>query len=149
MQHFSGIGVSIFKVEVQCFRKRAFSCGIELRPNYLNEWGSSMRKLMALAVLSLPFALAECSHPQPVVYAPPPPPPPAFTEIGQRGYHDGIEAARRDIAAGRAPNAEHHPRFRNPPVPPPAWEDYRHGFREGYRSMFRNGPPPPPPGPGY
>ncbi|MGO9492640.1 MAG: hypothetical protein ACLPH3_13115 [Terracidiphilus sp.] len=104
-----------------------------------------MRKLMALAVLAVPFALAGCSHPQPVVYAPPPP---AFTEIAQRGYHDGVEAARHDIAAGRAPNAERHPRFRNPPVPPPAWEDYRHGFREGYRAVFHNGPPPPS-GPGY
>jgi hypothetical protein len=34
-------------------------------------------------------------------------------------------------------------------VPPPAFEDYRHGFREGYQGVFRNGPPPPPPGPCY
>ena len=105
-----------------------------------------MRKLMALAVLSLPFAVAGCSHPQPVVYGPPPP---GYTDIAQRGYHDGVQAARRDIATGRAPNVDRHPRFRNPPVPPPAFENYRHGFREGYQGVFRNGPPPPPPGPGY
>ncbi|HEY6491134.1 MAG: hypothetical protein WCC26_05375 [Terracidiphilus sp.] len=105
-----------------------------------------MRKALALAVVSLPLALAGCSHPQPVVYAPPPPPPPGYTQIAMRGYHDGGEAGRRDFTAGRAPNAERHPRFRNPPVPPPAWEDYRHGFRDGYRAAYRNAPPP---GPGY
>jgi hypothetical protein len=104
-----------------------------------------MRKGLAIAVFSLPLALAGCSHPQPVVYAPPPPPP-GYTEIAQRGYHDGVEAGRRDVAAGRAPDVNRHPRFRNPPVPPPAFEDYRQGFREGYRAVFRNGPPS---GPGY
>jgi hypothetical protein len=102
-----------------------------------------MRKALALAVLAIPLAIAGCSHPQPVAYAGPPPPP-EFTEIGQHGYHDGIEAAQRDIAAGRPPNVDRHPRFRNPPVPPPAFEDYRHGFRAGYQQVFRNGPTPPP-----
>ena len=60
-----------------------------------------MRKLLALAVLALPLAIAGCSHPQPVVYAVPPPPP-AFTEIAQRGFHDGFDAARRDMAKGLA-----------------------------------------------
>ena len=60
-----------------------------------------MRKTLALAVLALPLAIAGCSHPQPVVYAAPPPPP-AFTEIAQRGFHDGFDAARRDIAKGLA-----------------------------------------------
>jgi hypothetical protein len=106
-----------------------------------------MRKALALVVLSLPFVLAGCSHPQPVVYAPPPPPPPGYTQVAEQGYHDGVEAARRDIAQGRAPNAQRHPRFRNPPVPPPAFEDYRHGFREGYRAAYHNGPPPQ--GPAY
>jgi hypothetical protein len=104
----------------------------------------NMRKALALVVLALPFAIAGCSHPRPVVYAAPPPPP-AFTEIAQRGFHDGFDAARRDIAKGIPPRADRHPRFRNPPVPPPAVEDYRHGFREGYQQAIRNGPTPPPP----
>jgi hypothetical protein len=29
-------------------------------------------------------------------------------------------------------------------VPPPAFEEYRHGFRAGYDQTFRGGPPPPP-----
>ena len=45
--------------------------------------------LFAAAVaLALPFFLAACSHPQPVVYAPPPPPPPQFSPAAQQGYHD-------------------------------------------------------------
>ncbi|MGA7242046.1 MAG: hypothetical protein WBX19_02635 [Terracidiphilus sp.] len=104
-----------------------------------------MRKTLALVVLAMPLAIAGCSHPQPVVYAAPPPPP-AFTEIAQRGFHDGFDAASRDIAKGLAPHVDRHPRFRNPPVPPPAFEDYRQGFREGYQRAFRNGPTPPPQG---
>lgn len=102
-----------------------------------------MRKALALAVLALPLAIAGCSHPQPVVYAVPPPPP-AFTEIAQRGFHDGFEAARRDMAKGLAPNVDRHPHFRKPPVPPPAFEDYRRGFSAGYERGFRQVPPPPP-----
>jgi hypothetical protein len=101
----------------------------------------TMRKTLALAVLALPLAIAGCSHPRPVVYAVPPPPP-AVSEIGQRGFHDGWEAARRDMAKGLAPAADRHPRFRNPPVPPPAFEDYRHGFREAYQRAFHEAPPP-------
>jgi hypothetical protein len=101
-----------------------------------------MKKTLALAALLLPIALTACSHPQPVAYYPPPPPA-TWTEIARQGFHDGVEAARRDIAAGRSPNAERHPRFRNPPVPPPAFEDYRHGFRDGYRGVFEHGGPPP------
>jgi hypothetical protein len=104
-----------------------------------------MKKLLVFAalLLPLPFALAGCSHPQPVVYAPPPPPPPDFNAAAQQGYHDGFDAAKRDIANNRPPNFEHHPRFRNPPVPPEAIPEYRHGFREGYNAALHNTPPPP------
>ncbi|HTV05968.1 MAG TPA: hypothetical protein VME86_11420 [Acidobacteriaceae bacterium] len=100
-----------------------------------------MRKALAVAVVSLPLALAGCSHSQPVAYEPPPPPP-AYTEIAQRAYHQGVAAARRDIAAGLPPDVARHPHFRNPPVPPPAFEDFRHGFRAGYQAVYRHGPPP-------
>jgi hypothetical protein len=105
-----------------------------------------MRKnLLAFSVLLLPLVLAGCSHPRPIAYYPPPPPP-AWSEIARHGFHDGVDAARRDIAAGRSPNVDRHPRFRNPPVPPPAFEDYRHGFRDGYQQVFQRGGTP---GPGY
>jgi len=102
-----------------------------------------MRKALLLALLSLPLALAGCGHSYPAYYGPPAP---DYNQIAQRGFHDGVDAARHDISARRAPDVDRHPRFRNPPVPPPAFEDYRRGFREGYQSTFRNGPPPPPPG---
>lgn len=105
-----------------------------------------MRKWLALAAVLLPISLAGCAHPQPlVVYAPPPPA--EFTEIARQGFHAGFEAARRDVARNLPPGVEKHPRFRNPPVPPPAFEDFRHGFREGYQAFLRHpSEPPPPPG---
>ncbi|HEY2860804.1 MAG TPA: hypothetical protein VGJ21_20505 [Terracidiphilus sp.] len=90
-----------------------------------------MKKALLLLALAVPFTLAGCGHRTTVVVQEPPPPI-NYSAIAQRGFHDGFEAARRDVANNHPPNLEAHPRFRNPPVPPPAWEDYRHGFREGY-----------------
>jgi hypothetical protein len=41
---------------------------------------------------------------------------------------------------------DRHKRFRNPPVPPPAFEDYRVGFRRGYDAFISHMSPPPRPG---
>jgi hypothetical protein len=103
-----------------------------------------MKKVLALAALALPLSLAGCGHPAVVYNAPPPPP--SYSQIAQQGFHDGFEAARRDVAHNVPPGVEKHPRFRRPPVPPPAWEDYRHGFRDGYQAFLHRGAPPPPPG---
>jgi hypothetical protein len=103
-----------------------------------------MKKFFAVATLLLPLALAGCSHPQPAPYYPPPPP--AGAEVAQQGYHDGFEAAQRDISRGAPPDPGRHPHFRNPPVPPPLIADYRHAFRDGYDQVYRHGPTPPPPG---
>jgi hypothetical protein len=79
--------------------------------------------------------------------APPPPPivremheierawdaPPAeFREHQQRGYHDGIEAARRDFDLRRAPAPAAHDEFRHPGVPRDLQDEYRDAFRRGY-----------------
>jgi len=98
---------------------------------------------LALSATLLPIALSGCSHPRYDAYYGPPPPS-AYTDIARQGFHDGSDAARRDIADGRRPDADRHPRFRNPPVPPPAWDDYRHGFRDGYHQVFEHGGSPPP-----
>jgi hypothetical protein len=100
-----------------------------------------MKKLLsaALVALALPLGLgmAGCSHPRPVVvYAPPP----AYSEAAQQGYRAGVDAAQRDVDKGLRPDVARHPRFNNPPVPPPLQEDYRHGFREGYQRVFAGGP---------
>jgi hypothetical protein len=97
--------------------------------------------IICLAASFLPLVVAGCGHPA-VVYGTPPPA--AFSEIARHGYRDGWEAARRDVARNLPPGVEKHPRFRNPPVPPPAFEDYRHGFREGYDAFLHQGR-----GPGY
>ena len=96
-----------------------------------------MKKVFVLAALFLSLFLAGCSHPQPVVVEAPPPP--DFSAIAQQGYHDGFAAARRDVNQGKPPDLEQHPRFRNPPVPPPAFEDYRLGFRRGYNAFLHRG----------
>jgi len=74
-------------------------------------------------------------------YGPPPPPPQAweappsqFIAAQQRGYHDGIEGARKDFDNHRPPNVNNRDEFRNPHfIAPPDRHDYRIGFREGYR----------------
>jgi hypothetical protein len=101
----------------------------------------TLKKIAAISALAIPFALAGCTHTQTVVYTPPPPPA-ELSPAAQQGYHDGIDAARRDIARSLAPDVQRHPRFRNPPVPPPAFDEYRHGFRAGYDQTVRGGPPP-------
>jgi hypothetical protein len=105
-----------------------------------------MKKWIAFSALLLPLAVAGCVHKTVIVYSAPPPPA-AFDEIGQRGYNDGFAAAQRDVSQGRPPALEQHPRFRNPPVPAQAIEDYRHGFRAGYNAFLHQAPPPQ--GPGY
>jgi hypothetical protein len=103
----------------------------------------NVKKWIAMGALLLPLAVAGCAHPRPVAVYTAPPPPGEFSEIARQGFHDGFEAARGDVARNVRPNAERHPNFRNPPVPPPAVQDYRHGFRAGYQSFLeRTGPPP-------
>ena len=99
-----------------------------------------MKKLLAAALLTIPIALAGCSHPRPYY---PPPPPSAYSQAAQQGYHDGVAAGNRDVAHGAPPDANRHPRFRHPPVPPPLVEDYRRGFNDGYGQVYGHRPPPP------
>jgi hypothetical protein len=90
-----------------------------------------MKKILCLSALLGAALLAGCTHPQPV-YGPPPPPSLNYQAIEQQGDHDGFEAARHDVETNQPPVFDHHPRYRNPPVPPPGWAAYRKGFRVGY-----------------
>lgn len=96
----------------------------------------TMRRTLVVSLMMALIALAGCAHP--VYYAPGPPPPPAYRQAAHEGYHDGVIAARRDVARGMRPDVNRHPRFRRPPVPPPAINAYRNAFRDGYRDVFRN-----------
>jgi hypothetical protein len=99
-----------------------------------------MRKVVGAVLVVLPLVLTGCAHRTVVVYNPPP----AYSQAAQQGYRQGVRAAQADLHNGFRPDVDRHPRFRNPPVPPPLRDDYRHGFREGYQAVFRGGP-----GPGY
>lgn len=108
-----------------------------------------MRKLGLGVALLCGVGLVGCSHSRPVAYYPPPPPPPppvGESAVFQQGRHDGYEAARHDVAEQRPPVFGDHPRFRNPPVPPPAWDEYRNAFRAGYEQFLHQGAQGPPPG---
>ena len=71
--------------------------------------------------------------------------PPEFRAAQQRGFHDGIEGARKDFQNHRPPNVNNRDEYRNPKyIPGPDRRDYRFGFQRGYdvavRHMYGPGP---------
>src|ERR1700748_1882648 len=79
------------------------------------------------------------------------PPPPGFynqpwtqapstyqDEIARRGFHDGIEGARRDFQNHRPPNVENRDEYRHPNVGGAARHEYREAFRRGYQVGVQN-----------
>jgi hypothetical protein len=63
-------------------------------------------------------------------------PPQEFREIQQKGYHDGIEGARKDYDNHRRPDVNNRDEYRHPHVPESARADYREGFRRGYETAW-------------
>ena len=63
-------------------------------------------------------------------------PPAEFREIQQRGYHDGIEGARKDYDNHRRPDVNNRDEYRHPHVSDSAKSDYREGFRRGYETAW-------------
>lgn len=59
-------------------------------------------------------------------------PPQEFNEVQRHGFHDGVNAARRDFAENRRPDFDDHQEFRMPPTPPELAGAYREAFRRGY-----------------
>lgn len=76
-------------------------------------------------------------------------PPREFNEIQQRGFHDGIEGARKDYGNNRNPDVNNRDEYRHPDLPPELREPYRQAFRRGYQvaasHLWNAAPPPPPP----
>lgn len=65
--------------------------------------------------------------------------PPEFRAAQQRGFHDGIEGAKRDFKNHRRPDVNNRDEYRNPHfISPPDREDYRMGFRRGYEVAMRH-----------
>lgn len=65
-------------------------------------------------------------------------PPGEFRDVQRRGFHDGIEAARRDYEHHRRADADDHEEYRHPHVDRDARDDYREGFRRGYDVGMRH-----------
>ena len=65
-------------------------------------------------------------------------PPGELNEIQRRGFHDGIEGARKDYDNHRRPDVENRDEYRHPHLPPEEREAYREGFRRGYRVGVRH-----------
>jgi hypothetical protein len=60
-------------------------------------------------------------------------PPQEFNEVQRRGFHDGVEAAKRDFSTNRRPHVDDHDEFRRPQVAPEFVNSYRESFRRGYQ----------------
>jgi hypothetical protein len=66
-------------------------------------------------------------------------PPPEFAAAQQRGFHDGIEGAKKDFENHRPPNVNNRDEYRNPKfIPSPDRRDYRFGFARGYHDAVRH-----------
>ncbi|HEY1987021.1 MAG TPA: hypothetical protein VGG85_16525 [Terracidiphilus sp.] len=77
-------------------------------------------------------------------------PPSEWQEIQRRGFHDGIEGARRDFGNHRNPNVNNREEYLHPDLPRELREPYREGFRRGYErgmSHLMGDPGRPSPGP--
>jgi hypothetical protein len=55
-----------------------------------------------------------------------------FSEIGRRGFQDGMDGARKDVENGRRSDPNNRDEYRNPNLPPALRDEYREGFRRGY-----------------
>jgi hypothetical protein len=65
-------------------------------------------------------------------------PPSDFRDVQRQGFHDGIEAARRDFDHHHRASADDHEEYRHPHVDRAARDDYRDGFRRGYDAAMRH-----------
>jgi len=69
-------------------------------------------------------------------------PPDDYRDAQRQGFHEGIEAARRDWNERRHKDADDHRMYKHPPVDRQFAGDFRDGFRRGYSvamDHMRNG----------
>ena len=65
-------------------------------------------------------------------------PPADYRDAQQRGFHEGVEAARKDASEHRRADADDHEMYKHPPVEGEARKDFREGFREGYHRAMEH-----------
>ena len=64
--------------------------------------------------------------------------PSEYRDAQQRGFHEGVEAARHDYSEHRHADADDHEMYKHPPVEESARREFREGFREGYRRALEH-----------
>jgi hypothetical protein len=73
-------------------------------------------------------------------------PPAEFHDAARRGFHDGIEGARKDFDNHRRPDVNNRDEYRHPHIERALRHDYREGFRRGYdvgvEHLMHGGPGP-------
>lgn len=60
--------------------------------------------------------------------------PSEWKEVERRGFHDGVEGARKDAENHRPPNVNNRDEYRHPSVSRRDRRAYREGFRRGYEA---------------
>ena len=65
-------------------------------------------------------------------------PPSEYNEVSRRGFHDGLEGARKDYENHRQPNVNNRDEYRHPNVEKGLRADYRTGFERGYDAGVRH-----------
>lgn len=94
--------------------------------------------LGVVALTTLAFAPASliAQGPPPPGYGPPQsweaPPSQYQQEIQRRGFHDGIEGARKDYENHRRPDVNNRDEYKHPNVDHRDRRAYREAFRQGY-----------------
>jgi ribosome modulation factor len=94
------------------------------------------------ALLFLAAATLACGPTIVLAQGPPPPgdnqswenPPAEFREAQTKGYHDGVEGARKDFDNHRRPDVNNRDEYKHPHVSAADRDDYRDGFRNGYQA---------------
>jgi hypothetical protein len=112
----------------------------------MGKFGRLAASSVMVLLLSSGVALsAQYAQPQ---QGPPPPgyggqggwdaPPSEFTDAARRGFHDGLDGARKDYENHRAPNVNNRDEYRHPNVAKDLRHDYRMGFQRGYDAGVRH-----------
>jgi len=99
-------------------------------------FGIAIAATLVNGCLLAAFAAPAPAQPVPAAYMQQGPwdaPPPELDEVSRRGFHDGVEGARKDYGNHRRPDVNNRDEFRHPHVPERDREAYRHGFERGYQ----------------
>ena len=94
--------------------------------------------VLGLALIWAPAVVVLAQQDPPAAVWEPAPAPPNWSQPARDGYQAGVDAARKDIAAGRSLNPDRHEACRHPDLPSEQRADFRMGFRRGYREVVEH-----------